>query len=67
MKYKFWVIKDTVLRRWPEKVLLKFVWMIPPKIALWCFVRVVSLRGDCPDWYKETYDAFKLKHSINGM
>ncbi len=37
-------------------------WKLPAGIAMWCYIRVVSLSGDIPVQYKEQYDAFIKKH-----
>jgi hypothetical protein len=68
LRTRYWLLKDDLFRIWPERLFLKLVWMIPPKIALWCFVRVVSYSVDgCPDWYKDVHDSFMLGHNIKKM
>lgn len=43
----------------------KIAWWLPSKIALYCFVRVFSIRGDCPPDYVVTYEMWATKHGIN--
>lgn len=65
---RWWMLKDDVCRVYPERMFLKMVWLIPPKIALWCFIRVVTYSEQgCPDWYKEVHDSFMLGHRIKKM
>lgn len=47
-----------------HKFYLWLAWKIPPGLALWCYIRVVSLSGDVPYQYKEQYDAFVEKHNL---
>lgn len=39
-------------------------WLLPRKVALYCFVRVFSIRGDCPPEYSETYKMWE-NHGTN--
>lgn len=52
---------------WFRDIPMKIAFALPPKIALWCFIRVVAPRGDAPDWYKETHDAWVIKYGIRRM
>lgn len=61
IKYEDWVLKPT------QNIPMKIAFMLPRKIQLWCFVVVAGINGDCPDWYKEGYDNFKMKFNIKGM
>jgi hypothetical protein len=59
------ILEDVAM--WFRKIPMRIAFILPPKIALWCFTRVVAIRGDAPDWYKETYDAWVVKHKISRM
>jgi hypothetical protein len=68
MKYKIKVIifiEDIIY--WFREIPMKIAFLLPPKIALWCFIRVVAIRGDAPDWYKEAYDSWVVKYNIRRM
>lgn len=39
-------------------------WKVPASLALWCYIRVVSLSGDVPLQYEEQYNAFVAKHNL---
>lgn len=66
MKFKILFFIEEIKNKL-DKIPMNIAYIVPPKLALWCFIRVVSLRGDCPDWYKQTYDSFLLKHNIKRM
>lgn len=68
LRLKLWLLKDDLFRVYPDRLFIKFAWMIPPRIALWCFIRVVTYSEDgCPDWYKNVHDSFFLGHNIKKM
>lgn len=51
-----------------ETIWLRLAFTMPPKLALWCFIRVHGCTGCAPgDEYKEAYDTFKVKHGIKNM
>lgn len=47
-----------------ETVPWKIAWLLPPRIALFAFVRVFAIREDCPDAYSETYNMWTEKYGL---
>lgn len=39
MRTRMWIIRDTVTRLWPERVLTWLVWKLPRRLVLACVVR----------------------------
>jgi hypothetical protein len=67
MKIKIIVMYLDLKRFFIDDMPRKIAFAIPAKIALWCFVRVVAIRGDCPQWYGETYSMFMIDNNIKRM
>lgn len=51
--YKYWYIDKTL-----ENIFLWFIWKIPRKVCLWCFIRVASStkKAPCELTYESMYN-----------
>lgn len=54
-----------LIEKYKEKFFLWFIWKLPHSIVVWCYIRVVSARGDCPPWYQETLKIYEEKTKTN--
>lgn len=52
------------MRKINQRFYYWLAWKLPAGLALWCYIRVVSLSGDVPLQYKEQYDTFVAKHHL---
>jgi hypothetical protein len=49
---------------WHEKLPFKIANLLPPKVALFTFIRVFAVRGDCHPIYDETCKLWDAKYEI---
>ena len=47
---------------WHDKLPMWVAWMLPRKVALWAFIRVYALDGNCPgEEYRRVYAAWEAQ------
>lgn len=46
---------------WHERLPFKVAWWLPQKVALFAFIRVYGVLGECTDDYIRVYDAWTAK------
>lgn len=50
--------------KYTEKFWLWLAWLMPKRLAFWCFIRVHSLSGSAPGTYKDAYDLCVQKWNL---
>ena len=68
IKYRIYWLKHDSKRFVVDTLPMKFAFILPKKIQLWCFIAVSGCKGDCPEpFYSEYYKAFIEQNNIKTM